>query len=195
MPNDQHSHRPAEPRSGEPNKSARPDLTDREAVAEIERRLAELLASVRDLIDELPDPVVEAHARSVERVIAALEALSRDELDALSAPSPDNPAGSGAWRPIETAPKDGTEVDLWLAPLSEDGYPLTPCRLPNAHFHCGEWLFWGGDPEIGWLSVDHRVTHWMPVPSPPCLDDAGGGEELEAVALSPEGSAASPSDG
>lgn len=53
------------------------------------------------------------------------------------------------WQPISTAPKDGTEIEAFdeIGPLG------------TAHFHCGEWLVWGGDPEIGWEHV--APTHWV----------------------------------
>ena len=68
------------------------------------------------------------------------------------------------WQPIETAPKDGTEVLLWLGqsqyPRSELGRwdvdspygPTWRCRA----VHFSETL----------------MSHWMPLPDPP----AGGGE-------------------
>lgn len=59
------------------------------------------------------------------------------------------------WQPIETAPRDGTEVDLWKGKH----------RLPNCHFHCGEWLWWNTtivDDEPSWLKVKDP-THWRPL--------------------------------
>jgi len=63
------------------------------------------------------------------------------------------------WQPIETAPRDGTEVDLWKGKH----------RLPNCHFHCGEWLWWNTtsvDDEPSWLKVKDP-THWRPLPPGP----------------------------
>lgn len=78
------------------------------------------------------------------------------------------------WRDIETAPKDGTKVDLWLIDEKGNGW-----RIPDA--------FWGYD---GWAYEDNqfryceyeykgtgdqirdrarfaRATHWMPIPKGP----------------------------
>jgi hypothetical protein len=63
-----------------------------------------------------------------------------------------------AWQPIETAPMDGTEVDLWA-----NG------RRTDCHIHCGEWLKWMStsvDDEPRWLPIE-QPTHWMPLPEPP----------------------------
>lgn len=71
------------------------------------------------------------------------------------------------WRPIETAPKDGTEVDLWCqnqSTLTTGGARITDC-----HYHCDEWLKYGDDAEIGWTRV-HNATHWMPIPGSPGVD-------------------------
>lgn len=56
------------------------------------------------------------------------------------------------WRPIETAPKDGTKVvvydegDVWIA------------------------YWYRTSPQLfGWWAIDHGVnpTHWLPLPPPP----------------------------
>lgn len=60
------------------------------------------------------------------------------------------------WQPIESAPKDGTEVDLW----AYEG------RAPACHYHCDEWMAWGGDPEIGYITIKDP-THWRRIPAPP----------------------------
>ena len=73
------------------------------------------------------------------------------------------------WQPIETAPKDGTVVDLWI-------------RAKDHEFRA-EDMRWDSDRitgEIGWIddgtdAILHRAyggvemapTHWMPLPEPP----------------------------
>lgn len=52
------------------------------------------------------------------------------------------------WRPIETAPKDGTVIDLWVPEFG---------RLTN------EWF----DPEDDSWTFPGQPTHWMPIPEPP----------------------------
>ena len=60
------------------------------------------------------------------------------------------------WMPIETAPKDGTPVDLWRDE-----------RLPNMRrvelnpFN----VFY--EPVISGYTCVRDATHWMPLPSPP----------------------------
>ena len=56
------------------------------------------------------------------------------------------------WQPIETAPKDGTIVDL----LHKDGF-----RLIDQ---------WWDDEDQSWAAALFRgddITHWMPLPEPP----------------------------
>ena len=51
------------------------------------------------------------------------------------------------WQSIETAPKDGTPIDLWH----------------TGKFRC-ENCWWDG----AWIGApDDNVTHWMPLPNPP----------------------------
>jgi Protein of unknown function (DUF551) len=87
--------------------------------------------------------------------------LDREDIDLLDAASIER--RRTYWRPIETAPKDGTEVDLWCinqSALSSSG------RATDCHYHCGEWLKYGDSAEVGWFAV-HNATHWMPLPAPP----------------------------
>jgi len=72
------------------------------------------------------------------------------------------------WQPIETAPKDGTVLDLWARREQTDKYE----RLADCHW-CGmtDWL---GNEYDGWDGLSpglHRTydnpTHWMPLPEPP----------------------------
>lgn len=65
----------------------------------------------------------------------------------------------GGWRPIETAPKDGTLVDLWYP---EGG------RFTDMTWRDGQW--WIGDtddPECygGVVNPKSQPSHWMrPIP-------------------------------
>ncbi len=73
------------------------------------------------------------------------------------------------WQPIETAPRDGTGVDIWA-----DGQ-----RWPNRHWYAQHeaWAYHGWHiPRTGINRQPYRKTiiqkgleptHWMPLPSPP----------------------------
>lgn len=64
------------------------------------------------------------------------------------------------WQPIETAPKDGTIIDLWVVELDCDDSGF---RFADAYWLEGAWV---DDFE----EVDEaacRITHWMPRPEPP----------------------------
>jgi hypothetical protein len=67
------------------------------------------------------------------------------------------------WQPIETAPKDGTVIDLW------DRYGF---RWTNRHW--GHHSFLHGkptdEPSWGAPTTDGPgpdPSHWMPLPEPP----------------------------
>lgn len=70
-----------------------------------------------------------------------------------------------SWQPIETAPKDGTVIDLW------DGH--YGVRVTNARWDHHYWLngvpqgekSWGRDDRDGPFCA--KPTHWMPLPTPP----------------------------
>lgn len=71
-------------------------------------------------------------------------------------------AGLGAWRPIETAPRDGTKVLAWNKGC---GHWVASFRLPtygepqNESHYVKEWRDGGGR----WATP----THWMPLPAEP----------------------------
>jgi hypothetical protein len=63
------------------------------------------------------------------------------------------------WMPIETAPKDGTLVDLWTF----NG------RIAYCKFVKNEWVHWWMDEfgSFGWVNISEFATHWMPIPQAP----------------------------
>ena len=79
-----------------------------------------------------------------KRVADALEAARKD-----------------GWQPIETAPKDGSEIILFDPDYSQRSGFEGRYSAPR-----GNWL----------SSYDSPVkpTHWMPLPPPPAIDQARG---------------------
>jgi hypothetical protein len=74
------------------------------------------------------------------------------------------------WQPIETAPRDGRPIDVWLG--GDDASP------EDLRFYCGDgetrrstnWHWFEGKfrPMTGLkLPVFVQPTHWMPLPLPP----------------------------
>ena len=73
------------------------------------------------------------------------------------------------WQPIETAPKDGSKILLFI-----------PSNVSRWHVSAGYWRddaharkaspFWCAETShlmgITWMR-SHQPTHWMPLPAPP----------------------------
>lgn len=75
------------------------------------------------------------------------------------------------WQPIETAPKNGTVIDLWCVNDMEPthivgGYRFTDCIWLTEFTLVPRWVSRNDDSTVedsGW-----RVTHWsQPLPPPP----------------------------
>ena len=66
------------------------------------------------------------------------------------------------WKPISTAPKDGTKIDIWC---------FNGERWTDAFWHqgLGYWVMdWGGPRgERGTITPFGQPTHWMPIPERP----------------------------
>lgn len=69
----------------------------------------------------------------------------------------------GGWRPIETAPKDGTKVQLWLRA------PYSRCVTAQWFEPWGNWQDGGFPSDLDEFSgIGSSVpTHWRPLPAPP----------------------------
>jgi len=74
------------------------------------------------------------------------------------------------WQPIETAPRDGTVIDLWEVEKNFGASRATDCRWCKFPIRGGVREGWGyglaDDPDF----LSGEVTHWMPLPEPPTLD-------------------------
>lgn len=83
------------------------------------------------------------------------------------------------WQSIESAPKDGTVIDLWLG-NDEDPHRRTDCYWGRPYHSCGEagkycdscppdhdmWC----DPMSGGYEESLQPTHWMPLPASPSFN-------------------------
>ena len=92
------------------------------------------------------------------------------------------------WRPIETAPKDGTDIILAVPSQQFDGKPTDPrstvghwaqdeerkiylgdcggeCRCPEYDYdEDATWISWDGG-----FTKENPPTHWRPLPEPPAM--------------------------
>ncbi|WP_420013308.1 DUF551 domain-containing protein [Tateyamaria sp.] len=117
-----------------------------------------------DILDivEPSDPDLAQCPESVQRYIAELqEALDQEISDsgeiALIAQMQGFHKGRDAarqWKPMETAPRDGTEILGYVG----EGY-VGGAVVLRFDLNTTSWLDWDDD---AW-----EATHWMPLPSPP----------------------------
>ena len=114
----------------------------------------------------------------IEQLEAKLARSDRKEIEAVYRKLGELEA-KHQWQPIETAPKDGTEIFIfrvgwpWAPVAKWTDYPGNPVLDENEQdtWMCG-WLFdewFTPGNEDGWLgwSDDEMPTHWMPLPEPP----------------------------
>lgn len=76
-------------------------------------------------------------------------------------------ARAGEWQPIETAPKDGTELLLWNGEHIIGWWETGREFRGSDHFN--DWSF-GYETVSGYDAGFKRVnkpTHWQPLPEPP----------------------------
>jgi hypothetical protein len=83
------------------------------------------------------------------------------------------------WHPIETAPKDGTRIDLWFKWWRADtdeflGRRVTDCYWTNVSGHERWACEWGSIPS------NSRPTHWMARPDGPGSAGQESGDAMGA---------------
>lgn len=89
------------------------------------------------------------------------------------------------WQPIETAPRDGTKIDVWVKNF--DVGAAGKLTVTDVGRHCDvkwdtSWEYYGGEIKRGeeetwvheysgnWIPLeycDQRITHWQPLPDAP----------------------------
>lgn len=80
------------------------------------------------------------------------------------------PADMTGWRPIETAPRDGTRLLLWNGDHVL-GWFETAIEFTTRVNDWVSGLASAAGYDAGFDRV-HGVTHWMPLPDPPAPDQA-----------------------
>jgi hypothetical protein len=94
------------------------------------------------------------------------------------------------WQPIETAPKDGSDIILGALPQTHDGKPVPvrvtigrwpseeecrtyvgdcggECRCPEYDYEPPFWMSWDGG-----FTEENPPTHWQPLPEPPAEEQS-----------------------
>lgn len=71
------------------------------------------------------------------------------------------------WRPIEEAPKDGNEVDLWWQVAPGNGYRATDCYWSKME------RYWRQLGDVGQPRMAGEPTHFMLLPPPPSTTSEG----------------------
>jgi hypothetical protein len=72
-------------------------------------------------------------------------------------------AGASTWQPIETAPKDGTNVLL----VNRRGNIAAGLWRDGLFGERGGWWLRGGNAPNTFFNDHHGPTHWMPLPAAP----------------------------
>lgn len=140
-----------------------PTCDDVDAADALMAKAADEIILLRRQRDDAKDDYVRRHKDAVDRYLEVQElrtALSEAEQ-----------RKNDEWKPIETAPKDGSKVILFTVHPGDDfGEPFSKVQI-------GSWQEGNGLPidhdfyrepewETQWVG---EPTHWRPLPSPPVL--------------------------
>jgi hypothetical protein len=105
----------------------------------------------------LLDAANDAEVHALVDLSAAVECATR-MLAALASPVVAEPREAG-WRPIETAPKDGTRILGWCYDEVETLYWCESVWVTAG----GAWV----SEEARSDTMEYLPTHWLPLPAPP----------------------------
>ncbi|SFI95961.1 hypothetical protein [Nitrosomonas sp. Nm34] len=67
------------------------------------------------------------------------------------------------WQPIETAPMDGTEIDVWVTNLPPEAMRVTNVKYDKEKSYFVYWDYRYAE----YKQVIGDITHWMPIPKRP----------------------------
>lgn len=73
-----------------------------------------------------------------------------------------------AWQPIETAPKDGTEIYVWAPGWNGRGPLVRTAWCGTQDGACG---FWMNEFLNGSYGCPFKPAHWTPIPPPPVIHE------------------------
>ena len=126
-----------------------------------------------------------------ERALYPLVDIDRFDYGTMLYAHPSPPDGVAGWQPIETAPRDGTELLLYAPACVYEGAPvearitygnwLAPSDTPQIKYQDGfapdlewdefdaHWVSWDGG-----FTPEHSPTHWMPLPPGPADGESNG---------------------
>lgn len=81
------------------------------------------------------------------------------------------------WQPIESAPKDGTRIDLWTKCWNVHTDAFDTMRCPNCYWTKGDSMT---NRNAHWVNLESgwRPTHWMPLPDPPIAAALASASEI-----------------
>lgn len=77
---------------------------------------------------------------------------------------------SEKWQPIETAPKNGTKVDLWYPGII--GRVADSFWAEDGVWSPGYWITRDSEGDTH-LYPNSAPTHWMPLPTSPSNEEGG----------------------
>lgn len=86
---------------------------------------------------------------------------------------------SAAWQPIETAPRDGSRIWVFVREYDPQEYVVswaTTVDLPKDHEDYWEGWVFADEILVNHCSEDIDPSHWMPLPAAPLTDDLRAGK-------------------
>ncbi len=117
----------------------------------------------------VPVTVLEAARAALSELLLTRDPIVYSDalraLDEALAQAPIAQPQAAGWRPIETAPRDGTMV-IVARHMGDFGWILGRATWVGGNGFVSGWVSHGFDPVMGELGLAHP-THWQPLPEPP----------------------------